>query len=166
MSLVREDYRRWSARPHQVRGWCGATEGVSLTIRFDTEKKTPTIGRPSKRAAQNPKAEGTPAQSGWPRTKDQTRTHTPVVPFAFFDEGRSLKFRHPLGLEVLQVFELAQPIGYGTRPKAMMTMTNRFVEISAGPECLEIRRYENTDEGVNPNRIQEYCAGRTDQATV
>ena len=42
----------------------GGTESASLTIRFDTEKKTPTMGRPSKRAAQNPKAEATPSQSG------------------------------------------------------------------------------------------------------
>jgi hypothetical protein len=40
------------------------TESISLTIRFDTEKKTPTIGRPSKTAAQKPKAETTPSQSG------------------------------------------------------------------------------------------------------
>lgn len=44
-----------------------------------------------------------------------------------------------------------------------MTMTNRFVKIGAGSERPEIRRYEDTDEGVNLDRIQENCVGRTDQ---
>jgi hypothetical protein len=38
--------------------------GTRLTIRFDTEKKIPMIGRSSKTAAQNPKAEGKRTELG------------------------------------------------------------------------------------------------------
>lgn len=48
----------------------------------------------------------------------------------------------------------------------VMTMTNRFVKIGACSERREIRRYEDTDEGVNLNRIQEYCVGKADQVAV
>ena len=78
-------------------------------MRFDTEKKTPTTGRPSRRAAQNPKTETIPSQSVQARTKDHAwagTTRTPVVPLPFFDERRNLKLRHPFGLEELQVFAL------------------------------------------------------------
>ena len=44
-------------------------------------------------------------------------------------------------------------------------MTNRFVKISTGSERLEIRRYEDADEGINMERIQEYWVERTDQVT-
>jgi len=57
-------------------------------------------------------------------------------------------------------------MGYGANAKAMMTMTNRLVKISPGSERLEIRRYEDTDEGINLNRIQEYCGGKADQVAV
>ena len=46
-----------------------------------------------------------------------------------------------------------------------MTMTYGFVKISAGSERPEIRRYEDADEGVNLNRIQEYWIGKVDQVT-
>ena len=91
------------------------------------------------------------------------------MPFAFFDECCNLELGHPFGLEILQASELENfppPIGYGTRTKAMITMTNRFVKISAGSERLEIRRYEDTDKGINLNRIQEYWVGRKDQTAV
>ena len=60
------------------------------------------------------------------------------------------------------------PIGYGTKTKAVMAAvtTNRFVEISAGSERLEIRRYEDSDERIDLNRVQEDCVGKADQATV
>jgi len=45
-----------------------------------------------------------------------------------------------------------------------MAMTNRFVKISAGPERLEIRRYEDADGGINLERIHEYWVERMDQA--
>lgn len=45
-------------------------------------------------------------------------------------------------------------------------MTNRFVKVSTGSERLEIRRYEDADEGINPDRIQEYYAGKADQAAA
>ena len=38
--------------------------------------------------------------------------------------------------------------------------TNRFVEISAGSERLEIRRYEDSDERIDLNRVQEDCVGK------
>ena len=44
--------------------------------------------------------------------------------------------------------------------------TNRFVKISASSERLEIRRYEDADERIDLNRVQEYCVGEADQATV
>ena len=55
-------------------------------------------------------------------------------------------------------------MGDSTRTKAMMT--NRFVKVSTGSERLEIRRYEDADEGINPDRIQEYYAGKADQAAA
>jgi hypothetical protein len=81
-------------------------------MRFDTEKKTPTMGRSSKTAAQNPKAEGMNYQHDRVSRGERTRL-TSVVPFAFFDEGCNLRFRHPLGLKVLEAFELAN-FEYGT----------------------------------------------------
>ena len=87
------------------------------------------------------------------------------MPFAFLNKCCNLEFRHPLCLKVLEAFESAK-IGYGTTPKAVMAMTNRFVKISADPERLEIRRYEDTDKGINLNRIQEYWVGRKDQTAV
>lgn len=84
------------------------------------------------------------------------------MPFAFFNKGRDLRFRHSFSLEVLQKCEstnLQSPIGYSITANAVM-MTHGFVKIAAGPERLEIRRYENADEGINLNRIQEHCVGR------
>ena len=46
--------------------------------------------------------------------------------------------------------------------KAMMT--NRFVKIGAGSERLEIRRYKDSDEGINMERVEEYWVERADQA--
>jgi hypothetical protein len=75
------------------------------------------------------------------------------VPFAFFDECCNLEFRHSLGLKVLRMFESAK-LGYGTMARAVMT--NRFVKGSSGSERLEIRRYEDTDEGINMEWVQEH----------
>lgn len=47
-----------------------------------------------------------------------------------------------------------------------MTVTHRFVKKTAGPERLEIRRYEDADEGIYLNRVQEHWAGRTDQVIM
>lgn len=44
-------------------------------------------------------------------------------------------------------------------------MTNRLMKLNAGPERLEIRRYENADEGINPDWVQEHCVGKADQGT-
>ena len=44
-------------------------------------------------------------------------------------------------------------------------MTNRLVKIGAGSERRKIRRYEYADEGVNPDRVQDYYAGKADQAS-
>ena len=44
--------------------------------------------------------------------------------------------------------------------------TNRFVKKSASSERLEIRRYEDSDERIDLNRVQEDCVGKADQATV
>jgi len=51
------------------------------------------------------------------------------------------------------------PMGYGTKTKAVMAVvtTNRFVKISAGSERLEIRRYEDADERIDLNGVQEDC---------
>ena len=126
----------------------------SLTMRFDTEKKTPTMGRSSKRAAQNPKAGDRSTITLCHLCS--TRSRTSVVPFAFFDEGRNLRFRHPFCLKVLQAFDLVlQRIRYGMTANSVMVMTHRFVKISTSPERLEIRRYEDADEGVDLNGIQE-----------
>ena len=86
------------------------------------------------------------------------------MPFAFLNKCCNLEFRHPLCLKVLEAFESAK-IGYGTTPKAVMAMTNRFVKISADPERLEIRRYEYADGGINMERVHKYWVERTDQAT-
>jgi len=43
-------------------------------------------------------------------------------------------------------------------------MTNRFVKIGAGSERLEIRRYKDSDEGINMERVEEYWVERADQA--
>lgn len=81
------------------------------------------------------------------------------MPFAFFDEGCDLRFRHPFGLKVLQTFGLAslpQRIRYGMMVNSAMAMTHRFVKVSAGSERFEIRRYEDADEGIDLNGIQQY----------
>ena len=59
------------------------------------------------------------------------------------------------------------PIGDGTKIEAAMAVvtTNRFVKISASSERLEIRRYEDADERIDLNRVQEYCVGKADQAS-
>ena len=44
--------------------------------------------------------------------------------------------------------------------------TNRFVQISAGSERLEVRSYEEADEGVDLERVQKHCVERPDQGTV
>jgi hypothetical protein len=57
--------------------------------------------------------------------------------------------------------QVSTPIGYVTVANASVTMTHRFVKISGGSEGLEIRRYEDTDERINLDRIQEYWVGGT-----
>lgn len=62
----------------------------------------PAMGRSSKRAAQNPKAEGAHHHNLVNHGRGITPAQrTSVVPLAFFDERRNLPFRHPFGLEVL-----------------------------------------------------------------
>lgn len=39
------------------------------------------------------------------------------------------------------------------------------MKISTGSERFKIRRYEDADEGINLNGVQEHCVGRMDQAT-
>ena len=87
------------------------------------------------------------------------------MPFAFLHEGCNLRLRHPLGFKVLQALDLAnlpQRMRYSTAETSVMMVTHRLMKISAGSERLEIRRYEDTDEGINLNGIQDYWVGRMD----
>ena len=69
-------------------------------------------------------------------------------------------------VNVFGLTNFPQPTGCGEIVKAMMRMTNRFVKISPGSKRLEIRRYEDADERVYLDRIQDYCVERTDQTTA
>lgn len=94
------------------------------------------------------------------------RTRTSVVPFAFLNKRYYLGFRHPFGFKVLQTFQVsnlsATNVWHDGEGDEMMT-TNRLMQISAGSERLEVRRYEDTDEGVDLEWIQKHCVERTDQ---
>ena len=140
------------------------TKSSSLTIRFETEKKTPTIGRPSKSAAQNPKA-GTIESQGSAKNKGSRTLRTYPdsaisVPRRTSQSQVSSSF-WPRSTANLRVSK-PPPIEYGTRAKAV---TNRLMKIRAGSKRLEIRRYEDADKGVDLDRIQEYCVGNPDQAS-